>query len=144
MPRIPTRLRRQVIAASHGRCAYCHSPQALMGVEFEVDHIVPRSAGGQTTLDNLCLSCPNCNRAKATRAVAQDPVTRRTTPLFQPNQDQWSAHFAWSADGAQLNGLTPIGRATIDALHINRPALITLRRYWRATGIQLEEAAHDL
>jgi hypothetical protein len=26
----------------------------MMGVIFEIDHIIPRSAGGRTQLDNLC------------------------------------------------------------------------------------------
>jgi hypothetical protein len=142
MPRIPARLRCQIIEASRGRCAYCHSPQIWLGVEFEVDHILPRAAGGKTTAANLCLSCPTCNRYKAARSTALDPVTRQNAPLFHPNQDRWSDHFAWRDDGTRLQGLTPTGRATIDALQINRAAMITLRRYWRATGIQLEDLDH--
>lgn len=30
------------------RCAYCRSPQALMNVIFEIDHIVPEAKGGVT------------------------------------------------------------------------------------------------
>jgi len=65
MARIPKALRQAVIAAAQGRCAYCLSPEQLMGVTFEIDHVIPRSAGGPTQLDNLCLSCPTCNRHKA-------------------------------------------------------------------------------
>lgn len=31
---------------------------------FEVDHIVPRSKGGEDHMDNLQLLCPNCNKRK--------------------------------------------------------------------------------
>jgi hypothetical protein len=144
MPRIPARLRRQIIEGSQARCAYCHSPQHLMGVEFEVDHILPRAAGGKTVADNLCLSCPTCNRYKATRSTALDPLTRQTVQLFHPNRDRWSDHFAWGDDSTRLQGLTPVGRATLDVLHINRTAMLTLRRYWRATGIQWADSAHDV
>ena len=43
---IPIELREHVRDAATGRCAYCQSREALMGVTFEVDHIIPQSAGG--------------------------------------------------------------------------------------------------
>ena len=139
MARIPQALRRAVLAAAQGRCAYCLSPEHMMGVVFEIDHVIPRSVGGRTQLDNLCLSCPTCNRHKARRLEARDPLSRRVVPLFHPNHDIWSHHFAWSADEAYILGLTPTGRATVEALHCNRPAMLLLRRYWRMTGVQFGE-----
>lgn len=139
MPRIPQALRRAVVAAAQGQCAYCLSPEPLMGVTFEVDHIIPRHAGGHTRLDNLCLSCPTCNRHKSQRLSARDPLSGQSATLFHPKHDVWSHHFAWSTDGSHLLGLTPIGRATVEALRCNRPAMVLLRRFWRATGVQLGE-----
>jgi hypothetical protein len=40
----------------------------------------------------------------------------------------WSDHFGWSADGTLVLGLTPTGRATVEALRLNRDALTNLRR----------------
>jgi hypothetical protein len=37
-------------------CAYCRTAEHLTVVTFEYEHIVPRSAGGQTELENLCIS----------------------------------------------------------------------------------------
>jgi HNH endonuclease len=139
MARVPPTLRQAVIAAAQGQCAYRLSPEPMMGVMFEVDHIIPRSAGGRTRFDNLCLSCPTCNRHKARRLTARDPLSRRSVKLFHPNQDLWSHHFSWHADGTQIIGLTPTGRATVAALHFNRPAMTQLRRYWRATGIRFSD-----
>ena len=139
MARIPRALRQAVIAAAQGRCAYCLSPEQLMGVTFEIDHVIPRSAGGPTQLNNLCLSCPTCNRHKAQRLTAHDLLSGRSVRLFRPTQDIWSYHFAWSADGAYILGRTPTGRATVEALQFNRPAMVLLRHYWRATGVQLGE-----
>ena len=48
MARIP----QAVLAVAQGRCAYCLSPEQLIGVAFEVDHVIPRSAEGRTQLDN--------------------------------------------------------------------------------------------
>ncbi len=139
MARIPASLRRIVTGTAQGRCAYRRNPEKLMGAPFEIDHIIPRSGGGKTSADNLCLSCPTCNRHKANRSRVLDPVSRRLVPLFHPKRDQWSEHFSWGNDFTQIVGLTPTGRATVEALQFNRPAMITLREYWRATGIRLGE-----
>jgi hypothetical protein len=127
-------MRRNVLAAARGRCAFCRSEEKLMGVTFEIDHIVPRLRRGKTSPGNLCLCCPSCNRHKAARTQAVDHTTGAETSLFHPRHDRWSEHFVWSNDGTRVLGLTPTGRATIDALKMNRPQMIELRRYWLANG----------
>jgi hypothetical protein len=132
---ISAQLREQVITNAGGRCAYCQSREDLTGVTFEADHIVPESAGGPTSLENLCLSCPTCNRHKARRLIAQDPVSGDSVPLFHPLQQPWTEHFTWSSDGTEVIGLTSVGRATIEALHMNRTVIVQLRAYWVALDL---------
>ena len=132
---IPVELRRQVADRAKGYCAYCRSSEHLMGVTFEVDHIIPEASGGRTVLENLCLSCPVCNRSKAQRLLVADPVTQELVPLFHPVDEEWHHHFQWTENGSQLLGLTPTGRATIVALRMNREAIIQLRRYWTILGL---------
>jgi len=132
---IPVLLRQHILALEQGRCAYCQSPEALMGVTFEIEHILPLSAGGETVLTNLCLSCPTCNRYKSTRLTAHDPENNAEVPLFHPRQQAWPANFAWNVDATEVLGLTPTGRATIIALHINRPVMLQLRRYWSVLNL---------
>ncbi|MBE2233908.1 MAG: HNH endonuclease, partial [Anaerolinea sp.] len=79
---VPATLRVQIQSAAKGRCAYCRNAETLLGVTFEVDHIVPQSAGGQTSIDNLCLSCPTCNRRKAARQAAPDPLSGETARTY--------------------------------------------------------------
>jgi hypothetical protein len=134
-PRVSGHLRDQVLVAAGGLCAYCRSAETLMGVTFEVDHIVPESAGGPTNLDNLCLSCPSCNRFKASRLIAQDPENGAAVSLFHPTRQAWDQHFAWSDDGRKIVGLTSAGRATIEALQMNRKVIVQLRGYWVALGL---------
>lgn len=50
------------------------------------------------------------------------------TPLIHPRNDTWSDHFGWDSDPTLLIGLSPIGRATIETLQLNRPQLISVRR----------------
>jgi len=52
--------------------------------------------------------------------------------LFHPHQDQWLEHFSWNEDATELVGLTPIGRATVEALKMNRPQMIRVRGIWVA------------
>ena len=110
-----------------------------MGVPFEIDHIIPLSEQGATSLDNLCLSCPACNRYKTNKQTAIDPVTGQSAALYHPRRQMWSEHFSWNADGLRIIGKTPSGRATIETLHINRPVLVQLRAYWKTLGLHLPE-----
>lgn len=131
---IPSTLQRQIRERFSNCCAYCHTAESLTVTTFEFEHIVPRSAEGATTFENLCLSCPSCNRHKASHQTAVDPETQVATPLFHPQQQRWSDHFAWNADATEVTGLTAIGRATIAMLKINRPQMIRVRKMWVKLG----------
>ena len=131
---IPVALKRRIRAQFSACCAYCQSAEDLTVAIFEVEHIVPHVAGGETVTNNLCFACPTCNRHKAIRQTALDPQTKTVTPLFHPQQDQWADHFAWSEDNSAIIGLTAIGRATVDALKMNRPQLVRVRHMWVRMG----------
>ncbi|MBI0474237.1 HNH endonuclease [Sphingomonas sp. MA1305] len=44
-------------------CGYCGTEAG----PFEIDHIVPRAAGGENVLENVIVACQSCNRAKRDR-----------------------------------------------------------------------------
>ena len=48
---------------------------------MQVDHIAPI---GNDVLDNLCLSCWNCNSSKHKATLVIDPETAARVPLFNP------------------------------------------------------------
>lgn len=131
---IPAELRRRVREHFADCCAYCHTSEHLTVVTFELEHITPTSAKGPTVFENLCLSCPTCNRRKSDRTSFADPATGNVVAIFHPQQDLWQDHFLWSADGSQIVARTPTGRATIAALGMNRPQLIRTRQLWVALG----------
>ena len=106
-----------------------------------VDHILPLSLGGATELENLCLACFHCNSYKSTFRTAVDMVTQLESPLFNPRLDNWFDHFQWVAAGLELIGLTPMGRATIARLRMNRPDIVTARRAWIQAGIHPPDIA---
>lgn len=80
------------------------------------------------------MACPSCNRYKASRQTALDLITQQQVKLFHPHQQLWTENFAWSEDATEIIGLTPVCRATIYALKMNRPQLTRVRKMWVKLG----------
>lgn len=124
---VPASLQRRVRLRAGDRCEYCKLSQAGQEATFHVDHVVPRIAGGTSSLDNLALACVSCSLRKAARTAAIDPDTGHEAPLFHPRVHVWSEHFRAAASG-EILGLTAIGRAAITALAMNRLIAVAIRR----------------
>jgi hypothetical protein len=131
---IPVDLQRQIRIKFADCCAYCHTAEFLTVTTFEFEHIIPLSSGGETIFENLCLSCPSCNRYKASRQKFLDEDTQKEVFLFNPQQELWSEHFVWSEDSTEIIPLSSVGRVTISALKMNRPQLIRVREMWVKLG----------
>ena len=117
-----------VRARAGERCEYCRSPENFSPDTFSIEHIFPRALGGTSEADNLAFSCQGCNGVKSIRVEAFDAVTSAFVPLFHPRRDGWNDHFRWSADSLQVEGISAIGRATIEMLQLNRRGVVNLRR----------------
>jgi HNH endonuclease len=134
-PYISTKIERRVRADASNRCGYCLSPQHLVMARLEIDHLIPVSKGGSSAESNLWLACPMCNRYKSDKKEGIDPETGVVTGLFNPRTQLWSEHFQWSQDGLRIVGRSPIGRATVAALHLDDdPDAIQVRSYWVEAG----------
>ncbi len=131
---ISPRLQRQVEEAAHYRCGYCLTSQDIIGQQMHLEHLIPRAAGGLSVEENLWLACPACNEFKGVQTHAIDPVTGRRVRLFNPRKQKWKRHFQWSADGTEIIGKTPIGRATVVALQMNHPIGLRARQKWVLAG----------
>lgn len=60
------RLRWRVLQRDHFTCCVCGaSPAITPGVDLQVDHILPWSKGGETTIENLQTLCSKCNLGKS-------------------------------------------------------------------------------
>jgi HNH endonuclease len=127
---IAVELQRQIRACFANCCAYCRSAEALTVISFEFENIIPRSAGGATIFENLCLACPSCNRYKAFRQTGFDLVTQQDVNLFHPHLQSWTEHFDWNDNATEIMGLTSVGRVTIAVLKMNRPQLVRIRKMW--------------
>jgi 5-methylcytosine-specific restriction endonuclease McrA len=67
--------RRAVFARDGWECQYCGKRGSLT-----MDHVVPRSKGGDTSWENVVACCAGCNRRKGDRSVKQSGMTLRTHP----------------------------------------------------------------
>jgi len=138
MTYIPDALRQSVVERAQGRCEYCLLHQDDSFWSHEIDHVVAEKHDGQTVLDNLCLSCLDCNRHKGSDIASIDVETDEIAALFHPRRNRWRDHFR--LEGARIIPLTPQGRVTVRLLKINseeqlmkRSELIALGRYPRIT-----------
>jgi HNH endonuclease len=122
---IPATLRRLVIQRAKDRCEYCKISQAGQVATFDIDHIIPVVANGETSAENLALACVSCSLKKGARQEIEDAQTGIKVSFFNPRQQSWQENFRW--DGVQIIGLTPTGRATIAALDLNREMMLSIR-----------------
>ena len=125
---ISVKLKEQVISRAKGRCEYCKCLQKFSPQPFVMEHILPRSLGGETLFNNLALACGGCNGHKYNKTKALDPITGSITQLFDPRSNSWMDHFEWGASFVHIVGVTPTGRSTVRALCLNREELINLRK----------------
>jgi hypothetical protein len=133
--RVPASLKRKVAQRAQQLCEYCRCPETFSPDSFTIDHIQPRQLGGATTPENLAWACFGCNGRKFTKTVSTDPLTGEVVPLFNPREQIWDEHFVWSEDTTRLIGQTSCGRATVEALTLNRAGVINLRRLLASAGL---------
>jgi hypothetical protein len=107
------------------RCEYCRLQQSYTSLRHHVEHIIPRQHGGSDDSDNLALACHRCNLHKGPNLTGIDPETGQVAALFHPRRARWARHFV--LEGVCINGITPIGRATVQVLSINDVRRLELR-----------------
>ncbi len=133
--RIPASIRRVVAARARNYCEYCRCSDRFATESFSVEHIQPQSAEGASVLENLAWSCMGCNGHKHAKTQATDPETGETVALFHPRQQIWDEHFGWNETFTRVIGKTPCGRASVEALHLNRAGVMNLRLVLANAGL---------
>ncbi len=132
MTYISVELRRVVRERASNCCEYCLRSQDDRRLPYHIEHILPEQHGGATTLDNLALSCPDCNAYKGPNIGSYD--NNQFAPFYNPRTQSWRDHF--TLNGESIQPLTPEGRVTVRLLQLNqaeylleRKSLILLNRY---------------
>jgi 5-methylcytosine-specific restriction endonuclease McrA len=88
--RIPV-TRRGVLRRDGHRCAYCGKSAST------IDHVLPRSRGGEDSWENLVACCLRCNNVKGDRTPLEMNWELRTTP-HAPRGGQWMVRGAERTD----------------------------------------------
>jgi len=74
--------RRGVFARDGHRCQYCG------GAAESIDHVVPRSKGGEHTWENVVAACRSCNVRKGDRLLHATSMQLRRWPSV-PHDSAW-------------------------------------------------------
>ncbi len=107
------------------RCEYCLLAQEHSELSHHIEHIVAKQHGGSDEADNLALACHRCNLRKGPNLTGIDPSSGELVPLFHPRRDEWDRHFRLR--GVHIEGITPVGRATVHVLAMNHARRLELR-----------------
>jgi hypothetical protein len=123
---ISEKVRVEIARRAGGRCEYCLIHEDDAGFPHQIDHIISRKHGGSSTPNNLAYACVICNRYKGSDIASVEPSTGEIIRLFDPRRDRWEDHF--QIEGAQVDPITNIGKATVRLLRLNAPERMLERR----------------
>ena len=103
--------RRNIFARDKNMCQYCGNRYPTS--ELSLDHIIPRSMGGESTWENVVCSCTKCNVKKGGRTprqagmtIIQRPIRPKHNPLVHMHLGhqryhswkQFLDHAYWSVE----------------------------------------------
>jgi 5-methylcytosine-specific restriction endonuclease McrA len=86
--------RRAVFGRDQNRCQYCAGPAE------SIDHVLPKSRGGQHTWDNVVACCRRCNVRKGSRLPAEAGLTLASVPTAPRHHGWIYASAGYSLDPA--------------------------------------------
>lgn len=120
--------KRLVLERSLRKCEYCLCLIDFIPDPYTIEHIISLAKGGTDEIENLAIACFGCNLYKQDKITAFDPSTEAEVSLYNPRTDNWKTHFSWNESFTEVIGLTPIGRATVIRLKLNRIGLVNIRK----------------
>ena len=101
--------RRAVFARDGHRCQYCSRPAE------NIDHVVPRSRGGEHSWENVVASCRPCNARKEDRLLHECDLVLRRVPVM-PHATVWLVAAVGHVDPTWEAYLGPRGEAEEEAV----------------------------
>lgn len=130
-------LKEYLYAVHHG-CVYCQG--ASKDRRLEIDHVVPRSAGGSNSLVNLTLACHTCNQDKGARSIplwTLSHVTKTSTwskAIVTHAPKVWARHTQL-IDAFNGQRYVQLAQGLADASNMNRLRRLLGERIRRQTGL---------
>jgi len=97
--------RKNILLRDRNTCQYCG--EAFAPADLTLDHVIPRSRGGDSTCENLVACCHSCNRRKADRmlhelddmALQREPrsfslhTSRQIMRMLGRSDDRWRKYL---------------------------------------------------
>ncbi|MFN7919021.1 MAG: HNH endonuclease [Bryobacteraceae bacterium] len=96
--------RKNILMRDRHTCQYCY--KSGQTANLTLDHVVPRSRGGETTWENLVACCHECNNRKGNRTpeeagmrLTRSPqpfsmhTSRHLMRLLANSEDQWRKYL---------------------------------------------------
>jgi 5-methylcytosine-specific restriction endonuclease McrA len=96
--------RKNILMRDKYTCQYCH--KVLPSAELTLDHVIPRSRGGETAWENLVACCHGCNNRKGNRTPDESGMRLNRPPrpfslhtsrhlmrLLARSDDQWKKYL---------------------------------------------------
>ena len=85
--------RKNILRRDGYKCQYCSRGD----VTLTIDHIVPKSKGGDDTWENLVAACVNCNNKKGDHTPEESKMTLHKKPT-KPSHITFMKHFVGKID----------------------------------------------
>jgi hypothetical protein len=130
MSAVSDEVKNKIRREARNRCGYCLTPQAIISMPLEIEHLHPIAEGGTDDEENLWLACRNCNGFKHAKTRGIDPQTNIETAIFNPRTQVWNEHFEFSGNKTEIIGKTACGRVTVMALRLNFAQAVEARKVW--------------
>lgn len=94
MGNIPNSLRFKVLQRDNFRCVYCGA--ASSATQLHIDHVEPKSKGGENEIDNYVAACASCNSGKSAGDVLgkRDEQSKNNGLPYDPNDPLVGKCFA--------------------------------------------------
>ena len=128
--------RRNIFARDNNQCQYCG--KKFPTSDLSLDHVVPRSQGGESTWENIVCACIDCNVRKGGRTPKQahmglirKPEKPKRSPTAQSEADQQEVSVVEDVPGqcVLVGGVEVITRPAVlrrAFFFPRRPAMIEL------------------
>lgn len=82
--RIPFRAvelsKKNILRRDGGKCQYCGTTKGIL----TIDHVIPKSRGGEASWENLTTACFNCNNKKGNKTPIEAKMPLLSSP-HKPN-----------------------------------------------------------
>jgi 5-methylcytosine-specific restriction endonuclease McrA len=107
------RLNRRNLFARDGHCCqYCGT--SLPASQLSLDHVIPRSRGGETTWENVVASCLRCNTKKGGRTPQEARMNLKRQPARPKHNPQFTLKLA-NPKYESWRTFLPRGAGVVDA-----------------------------